>query len=76
MKKWIQTNWGIILFGIIGAIGGFFYWRYVGCQSGTCVIQSTWYLSTLWGAALGGWVGSFFSGKIFVWQRNVNQKNK
>ena len=65
MKKWIQTNWGIILFGIIGAIGGFFYWRYVGCQSGTCVIQSTWNLSTLWGAALGGWVGSFFSGKNF-----------
>lgn len=66
MKKFIQSNWGSILLGILGALGGFFYWRYIGYLTGTCVIQSTWYLSTLWGAVLGVWIGSFFNwGKIY-----------
>jgi hypothetical protein len=38
---------------IIGALGGFLYWRYVGCLSGTCMITSVWHHSTAYGAMLG-----------------------
>lgn len=43
----------IILSGLIGALGGFLYWRYVGCYTGTCPITSNWYATTAWGALLG-----------------------
>ncbi|HBL78230.1 MAG: hypothetical protein A2W90_16785 [Bacteroidetes bacterium GWF2_42_66] len=49
MKKW----WPKIAFTLAGAIGGFLYWRFVGCTSGTCLIKSVWYYTVLWGAALG-----------------------
>lgn len=42
-----------VIFTLIGALGGFLYWKYIGCLSGTCVIRSVWYWSTLWGAAVG-----------------------
>lgn len=50
-----------LTFLVLGAIGGFLYWRFVGCTSGTCAIKSVWYWSTLWGAAVGYLVGDFIS---------------
>ena len=41
-----------------GAIGGYIYWKYVGCLSGTCAIKSNWYLMVPWGAVLGFLTGS------------------
>ncbi len=41
-----------------GAIGGFIYWKYVGCLTGTCAIKSNWYLMVPWGAVLGFLAGS------------------
>lgn len=38
---------------LLGAIGGFLYWNFIGCESGTCAIRSVWYYSTLWGTAMG-----------------------
>ena len=46
-----------LLFTILGAIGGFLYWKFVGCISGTCPIKSVWYLMTLWGTAMGYLLG-------------------
>jgi hypothetical protein len=43
---------------LLGIIGGFLYWKYVGCQSGTCAIKSNWYLMVPWGAVLGYLAGS------------------
>lgn len=48
-----------LVFLVLGAIGGFLYWKFVGCTSGTCAIKSVWYWSTLWGAAVGYLVGDF-----------------
>ena len=45
---------------LIGAVGGFLYWRYVGCASGTCPITSSPVMSTLWGALMGGLLFSMF----------------
>jgi hypothetical protein len=42
------------LIGIaVGAIGGFMYWNYIGCASGTCMITSKPINSTLYGALMG-----------------------
>ena len=60
-----------IIFLLIGAIGGFLYWRFVGCNSGTCVIKSVWYWTTLWGAAVGYLVGDFIGD--FVQKRNLKR---
>lgn len=49
--------WIKIAFAAFGALGGFLYWKFVGCASGTCPIQSVWYYSTLWGAAMGYLIG-------------------
>ena len=37
----------------VGAIAGFAYWYYIGCNSGTCPIQSNWHTSTLYGGLIG-----------------------
>jgi len=50
-----------LLFLVLGAIGGFLYWKFVGCTSGTCAIKSVWYWSTLWGAAMGYLLGDFIN---------------
>ncbi|MDZ4758543.1 MAG: DUF6132 family protein [Bacteroidota bacterium] len=39
---------------IVGAIGGFAYYYFVGCASGTCAITSKPLNSTLYGAMMGG----------------------
>jgi hypothetical protein len=58
MKELIRKHHLIILFSIAGATGGFLYWKFIGCLSGTCPIKSVWYLSTLWGLAFGYLSGS------------------
>ena len=45
---------------ILGAIGGYLYWHYIGCVSGTCPITSSPIMSTIWGALLGGLLLSMF----------------
>lgn len=41
---------------LLGATGGYLYWRFIGCDSGTCAITSVWWRSTLYGALMGGLV--------------------
>lgn len=52
----------ILLFTIAGGVGGFLYWRFIGCDTGTCPIKSVWYYSTLFGLVLGYLVGDLISG--------------
>jgi phage shock protein E len=39
---------------VVGAIGGYLYYHYIGCMSGTCPITSQPLNSTLYGAMMGG----------------------
>jgi hypothetical protein len=55
MKEFAIKHIVSIIFAIAGSAGGFLYWKFVGCTSGTCIIKSVWYLSTLYGLVL-GWV--------------------
>ena len=43
-----------------GAVAGFFYWKFIGCSSGTCAITSKPLNSTLYGALMGFLVTGIF----------------
>lgn len=56
----IKKQWLTIAGVAIGAAGGYLYWYFVGCLSGTCPITSSPVMSTIWGAAIGGLLLSMF----------------
>ena len=61
MKKEFIRRYGWTLLGIVaGMVGGYLYWRYVGCSTGTCPITSSPVNSSIWGAAMGGLLLSSF----------------
>jgi hypothetical protein len=47
---------------VIGGIGGFLYYYFIGCSSGTCAITSKPINSTLYGIILGGLLTDFLRG--------------
>lgn len=55
-KAILITSIGVI----IGAIGGYLYYHFVGCTSGSCAITSKPLNSTLYGSVLGGLVFNMF----------------
>ncbi len=44
----------VIIGTILGAVGGFAYWHFIGCASGTCMITSKPLNSSIYGAVMGG----------------------
>jgi len=53
MKNWFVQNKLYVAGGIVGALAGFLYWKYVGCLTGTCAITSSPLRSTLYFALMG-----------------------
>lgn len=53
MKKWLNKNKLYLLGAITGAAGGFLYWKFIGCSSGTCMITSSPRNSTIYFAFMG-----------------------
>lgn len=60
VKEFIKSRyfWKPFLSVAIGGLGGFLYYYFVGCASGTCAITSSPYGSILMGAFLGFFVTS------------------
>ncbi|HNZ42503.1 MAG TPA: DUF6132 family protein [Bacteroidales bacterium] len=52
---------GSIIGVIVGGIGGYLYYRLVGCSTGACPITSNPWMSILWGIALGYLLGETFN---------------
>ena len=48
---------------MIGAIGGYMYYYFVGCSTGSCAITSKPWNSTLYGALMGGLLLNIFKKK-------------
>ena len=48
----------IIIGAVAGGIVGFLYYRFIGCRSGACIITGNPYISTIYGAVLGGLVAN------------------
>lgn len=47
----------ILISGTIGALLGYAYYHFVGCNSGGCPLTSKWYITTLYGFVAGVVVG-------------------
>lgn len=50
MNKALKLGLGILL----GSLGGFAYYYFIGCNSGSCAITSSPINSSLYGAMMGG----------------------
>lgn len=72
MRKWIVWSSGIV----IGAVGGYLYWYYVGCVSGTCAITSSPVNSSLYGGLMGFLIVNVFEGKTKVKVPDENPPGK
>lgn len=70
--EFLKKNKYLIIFSIAGAIGGFLYWKFVGCQSGTCPIKSVWYWSTLYGTIVGFLAGSIINDLVNKFRKKNN----
>jgi len=53
MKEFIKKHLLKIIGSLVGGVGGFAYYHFVGCTSGTCPITSNPYISIIYGALLG-----------------------
>lgn len=53
MKAFIKKQFKNILGILLGGVGGFLYYHFVGCTSGTCPITSNPYMSILFGGIMG-----------------------
>jgi H+/Cl- antiporter ClcA len=47
----------MLILAVIGAVGGYLYYRFVGCASGACAITSNPAVSTIYGGVLGLLIG-------------------
>ena len=57
----IFNKYKLTILGVMaGAIGGYLYYHFIGCNSGTCAITSKPVNSTLYGALMGGLVFNIF----------------
>ena len=71
------SKYKLIIIGlVIGAVGGYLYYHYVGCSSGTCPITSRPLNSTLYGAVMGGLLLSMFKKGNNASSKNKNQENE
>ncbi len=56
-----QNRWKrylpMMILAVVGGIGGFLYYRLVGCASGACPITSNPYISTVYGGVIGTLIG-------------------
>lgn len=52
--NFISKNKLTVLGVMLGALGGYLYYHYVGCVSGSCPITSRPLSSTVYGAVMGG----------------------
>jgi len=64
MKEILKNNI-ITLSGIIlGALGGYLYWYFIGCATGTCPLTSNWFIMLIYGLLTGGLIGNIVQDKV------------
>jgi hypothetical protein len=65
--KFLKSNVFTIVGMVLGAAGGYLYYHFVGCASGTCAITSNPWISTLYGSMMGGLLlNTFQKDKVVV----------
>ena len=65
MKKFLIDHWLYVAGAVFGAVAGYLYYQFIGCNSGTCAITSKPVNSTMYFGAMGALVFGMFekSGK-------------
>lgn len=63
MKGLLLKNWLTFVLISAGVLGGYLYWRFIGCTSGTCPITSNWHSTVILGGLLGFIIRDFFPSK-------------
>ena len=56
-KKSFRRTLPMLILTVAGAVGGYLYYRLVGCSSGECVITSNPVISTIYGGVFGLLIG-------------------
>lgn len=54
IKEIIKKYIIVISGSVFGMIGGFLYWKYIGCLSGTCPLTSNPWIMLVYGGLAGG----------------------
>ncbi len=70
----LRKNKLLIIFAVTGMIGGFLYWKFIGCLTGSCPIKSVWYWSTLFGGLIGYLLGSIINDLIIKYHKKNNSE--
>lgn len=76
MLKFIITYKRYFIGVALGAVAGFMYWHFIGCNSGTCPITSRWYNSTAYGAILGVLFANTNKKTLKNQKENQNKENE
>ncbi|PCJ24066.1 MAG: hypothetical protein COA97_10475 [Flavobacteriales bacterium] len=62
--NWILKHKLSLIIALLGAVGGFLYWNFIGCASGNCGITANWYTSMGFGAIMGWFIGDIANDKL------------
>ena len=73
MKKFIMNHKLYLIGGVIGAVLGYVYYVFIGCNSGSCPITSSPIMSVIWGAVMGGLLLSMFDKKKKTYENNEKE---
>jgi hypothetical protein len=76
MKDFLRKHLISLIFAVAGGVGGFLYWKFIGCASGTCFIKSVWYMSTLYGILLGYVTGGLIEDLILKFRKTGKYEGK
>lgn len=72
MKNLFNYKW--LAFGLVlGAAGGYLYYYYIGCSSGSCPITSRPVNSTLYGALMGALLFANFQAPVSTNKKDENE---
>ena len=61
MVQKIKSSVPEIIGLLLGAVGGFVYFKTVGCSTGSCPITSNPWLTIIWGSLIGFLTGGIFN---------------
>lgn len=64
----IKNNIFTLVGLLLGMVGGFLYWKYIGCASGTCPLTSSWKIMLVYGGLVGTLLGNMI--------QDILKKNK
>lgn len=59
------------LMPIVGGAGGYAYYYFIGCTSGTCPLSSNAWIMTIYGTALGGTASPLLAGLKEILKRRT-----